>query len=96
MAEDENVETFQKLSASGALTVDNYLNAEMQFCAHNEVAYRERFNRDMNGFLKWDKLGKPESTPHLTQLLTLRGMLAMESHTSEPSLADAIDATLGN
>lgn len=52
--------------------VDGYLTTGLEDSAFFESAFRNTFNNDLNGFLKWEKLGKSESdTPCRRRLLEI-------------------------
>jgi hypothetical protein len=51
--------------------VDEYLTQGEQESVFNEPAFVQRFNGNLNGFLKWDQLGKSEATPVLNDLLAI-------------------------
>jgi hypothetical protein len=49
--------------------IDEYMTTDAEDSAFSEPALNDRFNRDINGFLKWEQLGKSESTPRLRGVL---------------------------
>lgn len=65
-------------AASGALlefaieVIDTYLTQGMDDSVFEEPAYKNVFNFDLNGFLKWEKLGKgDQNCPRLRGLLAV-------------------------
>jgi hypothetical protein len=67
-----------KESAAAALfdsaveVVDSYLTQGSDNSVFDEPAYKQSFNLDLNGFLKWEKLGKSEdSCPRFRNLLAV-------------------------
>lgn len=56
----------EALLGAGIEVVDTYLTQGMDNCVFEEPAYKNVFNYDLNGFLKWEKLGKgDQSSPRL-------------------------------
>ncbi len=52
--------------------VDEYLTQGTEDSIFAEPAFQNTFNNDLNGFLKWEKLGKgEETTPFLMSLLSI-------------------------
>lgn len=52
--------------------IDEYMNQEAEDSIHAEPALKNTFNSDLNGYLKWEQLGKnDEASPNLRQLLAL-------------------------
>ena len=64
----ENKDAAQSLFDAAVDVVDEYLTQGEQDSVFNEPGFKQR-NNDLNGFLKWEQLGKGESTPILTDLL---------------------------
>lgn len=64
-------QTAQKALLDTALEViDEYMTSGKDETVFNEPAYKERYNNDLNSFLKWEQLGKTkDSTPRLIMLL---------------------------
>ena len=54
--------------------IDEYLTRGNQNRFLTELAFR-RFNSNLNGFLKWDQLGKSDTTPVLNHLLAIQSKL---------------------
>jgi hypothetical protein len=50
--------------------VDEYMTADSEDSIFSEPALTDRFNHDVNGFLKWEQLGKSDSTPRLRGILS--------------------------
>jgi hypothetical protein len=61
----------------------------------DEPAFINAFNNDLNGFLKWEQLGKSEtSTPRFRQLLSVaKGIMGTRTGT-QASLRDRIKEIL--
>ena len=57
------------LSKSALGVIDQYLVAGSPNSAHNEPPFNSVHNGDLNAFLKAERLGEPEYTPLLTQLV---------------------------
>jgi hypothetical protein len=61
----------QDLLEAAIAIVDEYLTQGEPESVFNEPAFQQRFNSDLNGFLKWDQLGKADATPVLSDLLAI-------------------------
>jgi hypothetical protein len=61
----------QALFESAVSVIDEYFTQGEEDSVFTEPAFKERFNNDLNSFLKWDKLGKGESTPSLASLMAV-------------------------
>jgi hypothetical protein len=96
LAEPDHQEVFSRLLEDGANLVDDYLTAGSELCAHKEPAYNNDFNQDMNGFLKWERLGKGDHTPILTQLIGDYQRDSRRTRGGNPSLADSVYLVLGS
>ena len=94
LSEPEHQEVISRLLESAVNLVDDYLTAGSELCAHKEPVYNHQFNQDMNGFLKWDNLGKGDHTPILTQLFGDYQRDSRRKLSSDRSLADSIYSTL--
>ena len=60
---------FNMLSNAAIALLDQYLTVGSDNSAHNETAFMETHNGDLNAFLKADHLGKENYSPLLVQLL---------------------------
>lgn len=68
--EPGNEEQLDALLDTAAEVVDGYLTPGTDETIFDEPAYNDRFNNDLNAFLKWEQLGKSEeSTPRLRSLI---------------------------
>ena len=74
--------------------VDEYLTAGREQSAHNERAFSAEFNQDMNGFLKWEKLGRDDHTPNLNELIGAYERDSRRARRGSPSLADEVRRVL--
>jgi hypothetical protein len=75
--------------------IDVYLNSGEEDSVFNEPAYVGRFNNDLNGFLKWDLLGKnEESTPHYSNLIAFTRRAMGRATAGQPSPRDIITKVL--
>lgn len=70
------MDTLSKLAVN---VVDRYLTEGEPNSVFHEPAFRDAFNSDLNGFLKWEALAKSaESTPRLYHLIdAVRSMMSM-------------------
>ena len=58
---------------NGAITLlDQYLTGGSDYSAHNEISFTGTHNRDMNAFLKAEKLGEDGHSPLLVQALAIQ------------------------
>lgn len=70
LARPENESAFNYLLDAAIQAVDEYLNPQSEDSVRNEPAFQRDFNSDLNGYLKWEKLGKDEdASPRLKTLL---------------------------
>ncbi len=52
--------------------VDEYLTQGEEDSAFHEPAFQNTFNNDLNGFLKWEQLGKSDDeTPRFVSLMAI-------------------------
>jgi hypothetical protein len=76
--------------------VDSYLTSGTDDSVFDEPAFRNTFNNDLNGFLKWEKLGKSEQdSPRLRQLLAVNKLVMGRKVGGQPSPRDMIRAVVG-
>ena len=61
---------FEQLLENALNLIDEYLNYEMESSVFREQMFREKYNQDLNGFLKSEQLGKNGATPILHDLLS--------------------------
>ncbi|HSN76247.1 MAG TPA: AIPR family protein [Anaerolineae bacterium] len=59
----------QQLLDTAIEVVDEYMTQGSDDSVFTEPALFDRFNQDINGFLKWEQLGKADSTPRLRSLI---------------------------
>jgi hypothetical protein len=65
-----NKEAADALLESAVNAIDEYLTPDTEDCIYKEPSFVNDFNNDLNGFLKWEQLGKDEkSCPRLKSLL---------------------------
>ena len=70
--DDNNAAAAQALLDTAIDVVDGYLTEGTDDCVFDEPAYKDKFNYDLNAFLKWDKLGKTEEDcPRFRNLLAV-------------------------
>jgi len=75
--------------------IDEYLTQSPDVSVFNEPAFRNTFNSDLNGYLKWEQLGKTEtSSPRFRDLLALNRMLLGKPLGGQPSGRDMIAAAI--
>jgi hypothetical protein len=79
----------------GIDTIDSYMTKDTDNSVFDEPAFINTFNNDLNGFLKWEQLGKSEtSTPRFRQLLSVaKGIMGTRTGT-QASLRDRIKEIL--
>ncbi len=72
-------------------TVDTYLTSGSGSSVFDEPSFKNSFNGDLNGYLKWEKLGKTESdSPNLRQLLAANKLNMGIRRGSQPPLRQII------
>lgn len=77
--------------------VDSYMTDSDENCIHKEPALRGQFNFDMNGFLKWDKLGNSlDATPFLNVALSVQHQFLGMRQGGNPSVRDRILTSLSS
>ena len=94
LIENGHENTLSRLANEAVRAVDEYLTLGGEYSVHKEPAYNERFNQDMNGFLKWDRLTKGDHTPVLRMLLGNYERDTRRPIGDLPSLANAVAAAL--
>ncbi len=77
--------------------VDSYLTEGTDNSVFEEPAFRNTFNNDLNGFLKWDKIGKnEESCPRFrTQISVIKSVMGQKLG-GQPSTRDIIMMALSD
>ncbi len=66
----KNKEAAQELFDAAVGVVDEYLTQGEEYSVFAEPAFKDR-NSDLNTFLKWEKLGKGDSTPSFADLMAI-------------------------
>ena len=67
----EHKDAFSDLLEFSIAVIDEYLTQGEEDSVFNEPEFKNRFNGDLNGYLKWDELGLPESSPVFINLLAI-------------------------
>ncbi|MBI2856664.1 MAG: AIPR family protein, partial [Chloroflexi bacterium] len=81
----------EELLQSALEVVDTYLTQGMEDSVFAEPAYKNVFNFDLNGFLKWEKLGKSEQdSPRFRSLLAVLKSSMGRSTGGQPSVRQMI------
>lgn len=71
--------------------IDEYLTKDTEDCVFAEPSFQNEYNNDLNGFLKWEQLGKSDATtPRLRSLLAAYKKTMGRKSGNEPSPRDAI------
>ncbi len=75
--------------------IDGYLTEGTDNSAFGEPAYRNAFNNDLNGFLKWEKLGKSEeSCPMFRTHINVMKATLGQKHGNQSSTREQIITAL--
>jgi len=75
---------------SALQAVDEYMTRDTEDSIFDEPALIERYNQDLNGFLKWEQLGK-EGTPRLRSLIgAYQRMMGRVTAGGQPSPREVI------
>ena len=78
----------------GARAIDSYMDDSVnnsQTNIYSEEAFISKNDRNLNRFLKWDDLGKPEETPNLTQVLNYQYYITSQPMMpGKPSLVNLV------
>lgn len=87
-------EPLNQLAYAAVGLLDQYLTQgnENNNCAFNEASFADVHNRDLNGFLKADNLGRDNHSPRLGQLLDVRNA-AFDIAGGRASVAQALTKT---
>jgi len=81
----------QALMNTAIDVVDGYLTEGTDACMFDEPAYKNIFNRDLNAFLKWEKLGKSEEDcPRFRNLLAVSKFAMGQKAGGQPSMRETI------
>ena len=94
LADSDQPEVLSWILEDAVNLVDEYLTVGADLCAHKEPAFSADFNQDMNGFLKWERLGEGGDTPNLNDLIGYYQRYARRSRGGNPSLADQVQTIL--
>ena len=75
--------------------IDSYMTKDTDNSVFDEPAFTNTYNNDLNGFLKWEQIGKSEAnTPRFRQLLSVaKGVMGTRAG-SQLSLRDRIKTVL--
>jgi hypothetical protein len=85
----------QELLDRAIEAVDSYMTKDTDNSVFDEPAFTNTFNNDLNGFLKWEQVGKSEtSTPRFRQLLSVSKLVMGTRPGAQSSLRDRIKAVL--
>ena len=92
---DESLIERQELLDRAIDAIDSYMTKDTDNSVFDEPAFTNTFNNDLNGFLKWEQLGKTEAnTPRFRQLLSVaKGVMGTRAAT-QLSLRDRLKAIL--
>ena len=92
---DETLSERQELLDRAIEAIDSYLTKDTDNSIFEEPAFVNTFNNDLNGFLKWEQLGKSEAaTPRFRQLLSITKAVMGTRSGAQLSLRDRIKAML--
>lgn len=68
----ENTVAAEALLDTAVNAIDEYMTQDMDDCVYKEPAFVNEFANDLNGFLKWEQLGKSaEGSPRFRSLLAV-------------------------
>ncbi len=97
LSEPGNEAAFRTLLNRAVSVIDRYLTEENDNSVYREPEFRGRFNSDLNGFLKWEQLGKIEdTTPRFHRLLAAAKIALSDQDDGGQSPAERImDAVKG-
>lgn len=91
----ENAGAAGLLYDQAAEVIDSYFTQGTDDCVFDEPAFLNSFNSDLNGFLKWEKLGKDEaSCPRLRSLLAINKAVMGRSSGGQAAPRQQIAAAL--
>jgi hypothetical protein len=84
--EPENQDALNTLLDTSIQALDDYMDPGEEDSIYNEPAYKNDFNNDLNGMLKWEGLGKSETTtPRFRALISkFRTVMGMGAAGKKP------------
>ena len=96
LGSSSNKNQFKILCDAAARFIDEYLTFGSANSAHNEKAFIETHNGDLNAFLKAENLGTEGHSPLLVQLLAIHNTALGHSISDDPSPRELIAQALLN
>jgi hypothetical protein len=91
-----NEPAIEALLGTAVEVVDAYLTPGDEYSVFLEPAYQNAFNNDLNGYLKWDNLGKSEeASPRLRNFLAITRHAMGRSMGGQQSPRELITAAIG-
>jgi hypothetical protein len=95
--EASNEASCQALLDYAIEVVDSYLTQGTDECVFDEPAYKNVFNFDLNGFLKWESLGKGEQNcPRFRSLLAVIKLAMGRRQGGQPSARDMVTSAIAS
>jgi len=92
---DDSLTEGQEILDRAIEAIDSYMTKDTDNSVFDEPAFTNTYNNDLNGFLKWEQLGKTEaSTPRFRQLLSVSKAVMGHHVGGQPSTRDRIKAVL--
>lgn len=89
LGRSENKNALNALIEEAVDTIDEYLTQGEEDSVFNEPEFINRFNNNINGYLKWDELGNPEFSPVLATLLAIHKRTMGKGQNSPRALIEA-------
>ncbi len=90
-----NEATAKTLLDQAIEAIDEYMTTGTDDCVFAEPSFQNDYNNDLNGFLKWEQIGKTEAaTPRLRSLLAAYKKTMGRKSGTVPSPREAIAAVL--
>jgi hypothetical protein len=85
----------ERLMETALESIDTYLTQGNENAVHEEPAFRNSFNFDLNAFLKWEQLGKnEESTPRYRDMLGVTRMVMGTRVGGQTSCRDMVKSVI--
>ena len=90
LADPEHAVARQGWLESAIEVIDSYLTEGTEDTVFLELEFKQRFNYDLNAYLKWDRLGKSElETPRLrSSLMIAKKMIGRAQAAGQPTTRD--------
>ncbi|MDR2761159.1 MAG: AIPR family protein [Planctomycetaceae bacterium] len=95
LSDDKNKECYEKIIQAACAVIDNYFSNAETKSIYNEDTFKDDFNNNINGYLKWEKIGKSEKDcPNLFYRIDIEKAVLQKKNGSKKSPIDLIIETI--